>query len=207
MIKKSILTIILIITMINITTFTSAIQESNIKSNYGSYDRYTHNVLVEFGNSETCTHWPPVSEYLQSIYQSNQNIYIVTLNADEPPAKNRVYSELPNNPIGGLPCVWIDGGLKTIVGDITSTVVERVENEKLSFSIEGGIFQSMGYILSKKDDKTEVVGWAEFDKESDRKVLDKAGSKLLESLKNFMEYLEEGGNPEEYDKKQMLVSP
>ena len=97
--------------------------------------------------------------------------------------------------------------VKTTVGDITSTVTERVENEKLSFTIEGGIFNSMGYILNQKDDKTEVVGWAEFDNESQRKVLDKAGSMLLESLKSFMEFLEDGGKPEEYDKKQVLVSP
>jgi len=29
---------------------------------------------------------------------------------------------------------------------------------------------------------------------------------FLESLKKYVEYLEEGGNPDEYDKKKMLVS-
>jgi len=96
--------------------------------------------------------------------------------------------------------------VKTTVGDVTSTVTERVENEKISFSIEGGIFSAMGYILNQKDNLTEVTGWAEFYNESSRKVLDKAGSMLLESLKNFVEFIEEGGKPEEYDKKQMLVS-
>jgi len=97
--------------------------------------------------------------------------------------------------------------IKTTIGDVISTVSERVESEKLSYSIEGGFFSSMGYILNQKGSITEVLGWAEFDDEKDRKMLKKAGDILLKSLKSFVEYLEEGGDIDKYNKKQIMVAP
>jgi len=97
--------------------------------------------------------------------------------------------------------------IKTTVGDVISTVSERVESKKLSYSIEGGFFSSMGYILNQKGSITEVLGWAEFDDEKDRKMLKKAGDILLKSLKSFVEYLEEGGDIDKYNKKQIMVAP
>ena len=97
--------------------------------------------------------------------------------------------------------------VKSTVGDFTSIRTETVDPEKLSMRIEGGIFNSMGYILSPKGDKIEAKLWGEFDDEKNEKILLKAGELLLQSLKNYSEFLEDGGNPEDFDKKQITVSP
>ena len=65
----------------------------------------------------------------------------------------------------------------------------------------------MGYLLSPKGDITEALLWGEFDDEKNEKILVKAGEVLLECLKNFAEYLEDGGNPDEFDKKQIIIAP
>jgi len=60
---------------------------------------------------------------------------------------------------------------------------------------------AIGYVLSPKGDSVEVMIWAEFDNEKLEKAMGKAGEIFIESLKKFAEFLEEGGNPDEYDKK------
>ena len=65
----------------------------------------------------------------------------------------------------------------------------------------------MGYILNSKGKLTEVTLWGEFEDAKNEKVLVKAGELLLEGLKNFSEFLEEGGDPDEFDKKQISVAP
>jgi len=97
--------------------------------------------------------------------------------------------------------------IKSTVGDFTSIRTETVENEKISLKIEGGIFTSMGYILTPMGDTVEVTIWAEFDDEKNEKILIKAGEILLEGLKRYAEFLEEGGNPDNFDKKQITVAP
>ncbi len=91
--------------------------------------------------------------------------------------------------------------IKSTIGDITSIITERVENQKISFKIEGGPFNSMGYILTPKGKGAEITGWAEFEDPNQEKMLRKAGEILLNSLKKFAEYLETGGSPETYNKK------
>ena len=96
--------------------------------------------------------------------------------------------------------------VKSNVGDFISIRTETLENEKISMKIEEGIFNAMGYILSPKGDLTNVLIWGEFDDEKKEKILVKAAELLLKSLKSYVEYLEEGGDPDEYDKKKILVS-
>jgi len=91
--------------------------------------------------------------------------------------------------------------LKTTVGDLTSTITERSQDERISFAIEGGPFNKMGYILTPEGDSTEATIWAEFEDEKQEKILAIAGEMLLESLKKFAEYREAGGAIEEYNKK------
>ena len=93
------------------------------------------------------------------------------------------------------------GFVKTTVGDFTSTRTETVPNEKISYNIEGGAFNKMGYSVSPKGDGTEAILWAEFDNEKQEKMLGKAGEILLQSLKKYAEYLKTGGAPEDYKKK------
>ena len=90
--------------------------------------------------------------------------------------------------------------MKTTVGDFTSTRSETVENEKISYIIEGGVFNKMGYSVTPKGDGTEATLWAEFEDESQEKILLKAGEILLDCLKKYADYLEGGGNPDEYKK-------
>ena len=93
------------------------------------------------------------------------------------------------------------GFVKTTVGDFTSIRTETVENKSISMIIEGGVFNKMGYVLAPKGNGTEATLWAEFDDQSQEKILLKAGEVLLNSLKKYAEYIESGGNPAEYKKK------
>ena len=97
--------------------------------------------------------------------------------------------------------------VKSTVGDFTTIRTETVDPERLSMNIEGGIFNSMGYLLKPKGDMIEATLWGEFDDEKNEKVLVKAGELLLQCLKNYAEFLEEGGNPDDFDKKQITVAP
>ena len=90
---------------------------------------------------------------------------------------------------------------KTNIGDITSTVKERVPNKRISSTQEGSPMTAYGNILEPKGDTTSVTIWAEFDDEKNEKMLVRAGEIYLESLKRYAEFLEEGGDPSAYDKK------
>ncbi|MFX0081043.1 MAG: hypothetical protein ACFE94_04745 [Candidatus Hodarchaeota archaeon] len=97
--------------------------------------------------------------------------------------------------------------VKSTVGDFTSIRTETVEPAKISMRIEGGVFNSMDYILYPKGDMVEATIWGEFDDEKNEKILVTAAEILLKGLKNFAEFLEEGGNPDDFDKKQITVTP
>lgn len=90
---------------------------------------------------------------------------------------------------------------KTNIGDITSTIKERVPNERISSTQEGSPMTAYGSVLIPKGNLTEVTLWAEFDKEENEKMLLKAGEIYLNSLKKYSEYVEQGGDPSKYDKK------
>jgi hypothetical protein len=90
---------------------------------------------------------------------------------------------------------------KTNVGDTTAIRTETVEPEKISTDQEGSLMTSMGYVLTPKGDGTEAMIWAEFDNPDDEMVLGSAGLVFLKSLKAYAEYLEQGKNPDEYNKK------
>lgn len=91
--------------------------------------------------------------------------------------------------------------LKTTVGDMVATVTERVEGERITFAMEGGPFDKMGYILTPKGDATDAKIFAEFEDEGRAQVLEIAGEMLLESLRKFAEYKEAGGDIEQFNKK------
>jgi hypothetical protein len=97
--------------------------------------------------------------------------------------------------------------VKSTVGDFTTIRTETIENERISLDIEGGIFKSMGYILKPKENMVDATIWGEFDDEKNEKILTKAGELLLESLKRYVVFIEEGGIPDDYDKKQITVAP
>lgn len=90
---------------------------------------------------------------------------------------------------------------KTNVGDITSTRIETNPPESLSATQEGSPMTSLGYMLKPKGDVVEATIWAEFDDVSQEALLGIAGEMLLKSLKKYAEYLQAGGNPDEFSKK------
>jgi hypothetical protein len=97
--------------------------------------------------------------------------------------------------------------LKSTVGDILIVDSESVENEHVTWHMEGSDIKSIGYILESKGNNTDVTIWSEFENEKLRKGYEKTANLVLKSLKNFVDYIEEGGNPEDFDKKQLMVSP
>ena len=90
---------------------------------------------------------------------------------------------------------------KTNVGDVTSTRIETNPPESLSATQEGSPMTSLGYVLKSKGDVVEATIWAEFDDPEQESMLGIAGEMLINSLKKYAEYLETGGNPDEYNKK------
>ena len=90
--------------------------------------------------------------------------------------------------------------LKTNVGDITNTKVENIPNEKMTSIQEGSPMQKIGYIFEPKGDTTLVIPWAEFELDDQKEIMEMAGDLFLKSLKVYIDYLNAGGNPEEYKK-------
>ncbi len=90
---------------------------------------------------------------------------------------------------------------KTNVGDVTSTRIETVSPDRLTATQEGSPMTSLGYVLKPKGDVVEATIWSEFDDPSQETILGIAGDMLLKSLKKYAEFLESGGNPDEFDKK------
>jgi len=90
--------------------------------------------------------------------------------------------------------------LKTNVGDITNTEIENIPNEKMSSIQEGSLMQKIGYIFEPKGNSTIVTLWTEFELEDQRNIMEMAGDLFLKSLKVYVNYLNDGGNPEEYKK-------
>ncbi len=90
---------------------------------------------------------------------------------------------------------------KTNVGDITATRIETVSPDRITATQEGSPMTSLGYILKPKGDVVEAILWSEFDDPSQETILGIAGEMLLKSLKKYAEFLESGGNPDEFNKK------
>jgi len=96
--------------------------------------------------------------------------------------------------------------LKSSIGDIIIVDWEQVENESATWHMKDSIMNSIGYILEPKGDIVETTLWADMDSEKLAKGYEKVGELTLKALKNFVDFLEEGGDPEDFDKKQIMVS-
>ncbi|MFX1394056.1 MAG: hypothetical protein ACFFAH_10820 [Promethearchaeota archaeon] len=79
--------------------------------------------------------------------------------------------------------------------------METVPNERLSAKQEGSPITGLGYILNPKGDVVEVTIWTEFEDPNQEAILGIAGDVFINCLKKYAEYIEDGGNPDEYDKK------
>jgi len=113
------------------------------------------------------------------------------------------YLDLPRWNIVVTECTQLESKkyfLKTNVGDITNTEIENIPFEKMTSIQEGSPMQKMGYVFEPKGDTTVVTIWAEFELEDQRDIMEMAADLFLKSLKVYVDYLNAGGNPEEYKK-------
>ena len=97
--------------------------------------------------------------------------------------------------------------LKSSIGDIKIVDWEQIENEYVTWHMKDSTMNSIGYILEPKGNIVETTLWVDLDNEKLAKGYEKVGELTLKALKNFVDFLEEGGDPEDFDKKQLMVSP
>ncbi len=124
------------------------------------------------------------------IYSSVKRIFGVISDIPNMPKWNKVVNKV----IGS----GDDITYKSTIGDITFSITSTSGNERISMSVDEGPMTSMGFIIKPK---VEVILWAEYDKiENDKMILDAVNNFLI-SLKKYSEYLEKGGNPDEFKKE------
>ena len=98
--------------------------------------------------------------------------------------------------------------VKATVGDYSYILTERKENKKLSFkTLDRTDFGDFGYKLKRKGDKTEVSSWIDYEIVKHEELLGRSSRYLLEGLKKFVEFIEEGGDPDSYEKGKVLLAP
>lgn len=136
----------------------------------------------------------PKLERMVDIAASQDIIWKIIDNDDDYPRWNIVVNEVTKLGEGNY-------FFKTNVGDVTSQRVETNPPESLYATQEGSPMTSLGYILKPKGDNIEATIWAEFDDANQEPILGIAGEMLLKSLKKYAEYLETGGNPDQFNKK------
>jgi uncharacterized protein YndB with AHSA1/START domain len=90
---------------------------------------------------------------------------------------------------------------KTTVGDFTNYQQDQVPLESMWSKQEGGPMNAIGYTFETKDDVVEVTIWCEFEIEDLAPIMEMAGDILLKSVKTYVEFLEAGGDPEDFQKK------
>ena len=96
--------------------------------------------------------------------------------------------------------------LKSSIGDILIVGWEQTENESATWYMKNSSMNSLGYVLKPKGDIVETTLWADLDNEKLAKGYEKVGELTLKALKNFVDFLEEGGNAEDFDKKKLKIS-
>lgn len=98
--------------------------------------------------------------------------------------------------------------LETNIGGITIIDTKNEENKSTTWYMESSDMNSIGYILNpKKTDYTEVTMWTEFDNKKQLKLFKKTADRVLEGLKTYAEYIEGGGDPDQYKKWEYLTTP
>ena len=97
--------------------------------------------------------------------------------------------------------------LDTDLGGFTINNIETAENKSVIWRMEESDLESIGYILTPKTKATEVTIWIEFDNKKLLKLLKKTANLGLTGLKNYVEFIEKGGDPDLYNKWDLLVNP
>lgn len=96
--------------------------------------------------------------------------------------------------------------LDTDLGSITIINTETEENKSATWNMQHSKMNSIGYVLfPKKAKTTEVNIWTEFNDKKQMKLFKKIANQVLSGLKNYAEYLEKGGDPEDFNKWALLT--
>ncbi|GAI21921.1 unnamed protein product, partial [marine sediment metagenome] len=90
--------------------------------------------------------------------------------------------------------------LKSTIGDMTINKIEKVKDVYVKWRMEQSDLHSMGYILDEKLPISKVELWVEFENKTLKKKFKEAADLTLEGLKKYVEFIEAGGNINEYDK-------
>jgi hypothetical protein len=138
----------------------------------------------------------PEAQITKEIKAPAEKIYQILIDHENDPRWNITVNEA--NIISDTKASY-----KTTVGDLTLTERENIKNEKIAYDVEGNpLMKTMDYIIkSKGENVCDVTLAAEFPEPDQEPILMTAGDVLLNSLKKYAEYLEEGGDPSSYKKK------
>ncbi|MBY9014338.1 MAG: hypothetical protein KGD68_01470 [Candidatus Lokiarchaeota archaeon] len=90
--------------------------------------------------------------------------------------------------------------LKSTIGDMTVNKIEKVKDIYVKWRMEQSDLHSMGYILEEKLPISKVELWIEFEDKKFKKKYKEAADLTLKGLKKYIEFIEAGGNIQEYDK-------
>ncbi len=94
---------------------------------------------------------------------------------------------------------------KSKLGEVTTTRTEAIPNERLTFKGEGSPFSEVGEVITSKGDGVEVMVWGILRDDSMLEKVRKPTEMFVKSLKTYAEYVESGGNPDEYNKNELLA--
>ncbi|MFX1590127.1 MAG: SRPBCC family protein [Promethearchaeota archaeon] len=97
--------------------------------------------------------------------------------------------------------------LETDIGGITIINTETDENKSVTWHMEKSDMNSIGYILTPTQEATKVKIWTEFDDKKLSKLYKKEADSILTGLKNYVDFVENGGNPDLYKKWEVLTTP
>jgi len=94
---------------------------------------------------------------------------------------------------------------KSRIGETTVIRKEAVPNERLIFMNEGSPFSEVGEFITPKGDGVEVMVRGTLKDDSMLEKVRKPTQEFLKSLKTYAEFLESGGNPDDYNKNELIT--
>lgn len=100
---------------------------------------------------------------------------------------------------------------KTEQGEATVTLHEIITNKSVTLKHENeeSPYDKVGIILTPKADGVEVTDWGDLKDESQLETVREMTKEITElfhkCLKVYAEYLESGGNPDDFDKTEILA--
>jgi len=95
--------------------------------------------------------------------------------------------------------------LDTDLGSFTIINIETEENKIATWKMEKSDVHSIGYILDPKTKGTDVKIWTEFEDKKLTKSYKKTADLMLQGLKNYVSFIENGGDPARFNKWNLIT--